>query len=192
MTAPRRLLTIGHSYVVALNRRLAHEMARTGSGRWDVTAVAPRFMAGDLRPILLEPAPGEACRLEPVPAYLTRRVHLMAYGRRLKALLSGPWDLVHVWEEPYVFAGFQACRWARSGVPVVFWTAQNLRKRYPPPFAWFERTEPALVSIIIRWPSLLIAGTAFTNFSPCGTMVMLFSASSSSSAWMASVRVNGP
>src|SRR5207248_2369160 len=114
-------------------------MARTGSGRWDVTAVAPRFMAGDLRPILLEPAPGEACRLEPVPAYLTRRVHLMAYGRRLKALLSGPWDLVHVWEEPYVFAGFQACRWARSGVPVVFWTAQNLRKRYPPPFAWFER-----------------------------------------------------
>src|ERR671910_568357 len=36
MPAPRRLLSVGHSYVVALNRRLADEMGRAGeavSGR---------------------------------------------------------------------------------------------------------------------------------------------------------------
>ena len=51
----RRLLSVAHSYVVGLNRRLAHEMARAGAGRWEVTALAPRFMHGDLRPIALEP-----------------------------------------------------------------------------------------------------------------------------------------
>ena len=45
----RRLLTIGHSYVVASNRRLAHEMALQGSGRWQVTAVAPARFRGDMR-----------------------------------------------------------------------------------------------------------------------------------------------
>jgi glycosyltransferase involved in cell wall biosynthesis len=136
---PRRLLSVGHSYVVGLNRRLAHEMARAGAGRWEVTAAAPRFVHGDLRPIALEPVPGEACRLEPVGAYLTRKAHVLTYGRRLRRLLAGGWDLVHCWEEPYVVAGFQVARWTPPRVPVVFWTAQNLSKRYPPPFSWFER-----------------------------------------------------
>ena len=51
----RRLLTIGHSYVVASNRRLAHEMALQGSGRWQVTAVAPARFRGDMREIAIEP-----------------------------------------------------------------------------------------------------------------------------------------
>lgn len=135
----RRLLTIGHSYVVALNRRLAHEMAVVGKGEWDVTAVAPRFMAGDLRPIPLESAPGEACRVEPVRAYLSRASHVMAYGGRTRDLVHDRWDLVHCWEEPYVLAGFLIAYWTRPRTPFVFWTAQNLPKRYPPPFAGFER-----------------------------------------------------
>ncbi len=135
----RRLLTVGHSYVVALNRRLADEMARAGAGRWEVTAVAPRFMVGDLRPIWLEPLPKEADRLHPVRMYGSRFPHVMAYGRELRSLLRGGWDLVHMWEEPYVLAGFQVCRWTPAATPLVFWTAQNLSKRYPPPFDWFER-----------------------------------------------------
>jgi glycosyltransferase involved in cell wall biosynthesis len=132
-------LTVGHSYVVALNRRLPHELARAGAGRWEVTAAAPEFVHGDLRPIALEPFPGESCRLVPVSAYLTRRPHILLYGRTLRRLLREPWDVVHGWEEPYVVAGFQLARWTRPGVPFVFWTAQNLSKRYPPPFRWFER-----------------------------------------------------
>ena len=139
MTRPLRLLMIGHSYVVALNRRLPHELARVGAGRWEVTAAAPTFVHGDLRPISLEHFPGEACRLVSVPAYLTRRPHVMLYGRSLRRLLREPWDMVHCWEEPYVVAGFQLARWTPRDVPFVFWTAQNLSKQYPPPFRWFER-----------------------------------------------------
>lgn len=136
----RRLLTIGHSYVVTLNRRLAHELARVGAGKWEVTAAAPRFLHGDLRPVHLEPAAGEACRLEPVNAYLTKRRHLMAYGRGLKSLLRGPWDVVHAWEEPYILAGGQIARWTPRPAKLVFATFQNLPKRYPPPFSWIERS----------------------------------------------------
>ncbi len=138
MTARRRLLTIGHSYVVTLNRRLVDEMSRAGADRWEITAVAPRFLHGDLRPISLECLPGEVARLEPIEVHGSRRPHVMAYGRRLRGLLREGWDLVHGWEEPYVLAGFQIAWWTPSTVPFVFWTAQNLSKRYPPPFSWFE------------------------------------------------------
>ena len=133
-----RLLSIGHSYVVALNRRLPHEMARAGAGKWEVVAVAPEFMAGDLRPIALEPFLGEASRLEALHAHFNGLPHVMMYGRKLKALLQGPWDVVHCWEEPYVLAGAQIARWA-GRARVVPYTFQNIAKRYPPPFNWVER-----------------------------------------------------
>ena len=53
MPTQRRLLTVGHSYAVALNRRLADEVARAGG--WDVLTVGPTWVRGDLRPIAFEP-----------------------------------------------------------------------------------------------------------------------------------------
>jgi glycosyltransferase involved in cell wall biosynthesis len=136
----RRLLSVGHSYVVGLNRRLAHEMARAGQGRWEVTAVAPKRFLGrnDLRSVRFEPLPGEACPVVPARAYLTRYPHLFFYGRRLRALLREPWDLVHCWQEPYTLSGGQVAWLTPPHVPFVFWTAQNVAKDYPPPFCWFE------------------------------------------------------
>jgi glycosyltransferase involved in cell wall biosynthesis len=139
VSAPRRLLTIGHSYVVAMNRRLAHEMAVAGEGRWEVTAAAPARYPGDLREIALEPSEGEACRTVPVPVSFARKPHLMLYGRPLRDLLRERWDLVHCWEEPYVLSAWQAARWTRPEAALVYATFQNLPKRYPPPFARLER-----------------------------------------------------
>src|SRR5260221_13264043 len=104
---PRRLLSIAHSYCVALNRRLPHEMARMAGDEWEVTAVAPTFFHGDLRPVPLEPQPGELCSLVPVAAHLTRTPQLFFYGPRLRAVLREQWDFVHCWEEPYLIAGGQ-------------------------------------------------------------------------------------
>jgi glycosyltransferase involved in cell wall biosynthesis len=135
----RRLLTIGHSYVVANNRRVAHEMAVQARGRWDVTAVAPERLAGDLRPISLEPIAGEACTVRPVRVRLGAIPHLRYYDRRLASVLSGPWDVVHVWEEPYVAACAQIAAAAARDARVVPATFQNIVKRYPPPLGVFER-----------------------------------------------------
>jgi glycosyltransferase involved in cell wall biosynthesis len=134
----KRLLTIGHSYVVALNRRLPDEIARQASGRWSVTVAAPAHYHGDLRPIALEPVPGEAADVRPMRAHLTRLPHVMFYGG-LRRLLAEPWDLIHCWEEPYVTACAEVAALAPAEVPLVFATFQNLAKRYPPPFSWFER-----------------------------------------------------
>lgn len=142
MPRPRRLLSIGHSYVVALNRRLAYELGRAGGAAWEVTAAAPRFFHGgnDLRPVAFERQEAEPCRVIEVPAYLTRKVHVFFYGRRLRSLLAEGWDLVHCWEEPYILAGGQVAWWTPRDTPLVYATFQNLPKLYPPPFNWIERS----------------------------------------------------
>ncbi len=136
----RRLLSISHSYAVGVNRRLAHEMALLGGGTWDVTAVAPHYFhgSGDLRPVTFHSEQNEPCRVEVVPAHLTRFVHLFMYGPQLKEVLREPWDLIHAWEEPYIVVGYQIARWAKPRVPLVYRTAQSLIKNYPPPFNWME------------------------------------------------------
>ncbi len=134
---PKRLLTIGHSYAVGVNRRLADALARAGD--WDVTVAAPRRFHGDFGWHTLEPVAGEQCTLAPVPVYGGRPVHLMLYGWPLRRLLREQWDLVHCWEEPYVAAAAQVARWNRRGTPLVLATFQNIDKTYPPPFSWFEK-----------------------------------------------------
>src|SRR5262245_17380024 len=136
---PRRLISVAHSYAVGLNRRLAHEMARVGAGSWEITAAAPSYFRGDLRPLPLETIANEPCRLESIPAFLTSRIHLMIYGRRLRKILREPWDLVHCWEEPYILSGGQIALWAPRSAVLVYATFQNIAKQYPPPFRWIEK-----------------------------------------------------
>ena len=138
MPRPRRLLTIGHSYVVAANRRLAHEMAVQAGGAWEVTAIAPSRYRADLGRVAVQPIAGEASRLEPLAVHLDRLPHLMWYAHLGRAL-DAAWDVVHCWEEPYVLAGAQVARATPRGARLVMASFQNLEKRYPWPFGAFER-----------------------------------------------------
>jgi glycosyltransferase involved in cell wall biosynthesis len=134
----KRLLTIGHSYVAAANRALAHHMALEGRGEWSVTAVAPSQFRGDLRSIPVEPIPGEASALTSVPVRLDRVPHLMWYGGNTRELIAGDWDVIHCWEEPYVLAAAQIARAMRHPARLVVATFQNIAKRYPWPLSAFE------------------------------------------------------
>ena len=75
------------------------------------------------------------------------------YGRHPYRFLYGPiglwralrshrsWDLLDLHEEPasLAVAEILALAWlARRQAPYLLYTAQNLEKRYPPPFRWFE------------------------------------------------------
>jgi glycosyltransferase involved in cell wall biosynthesis len=66
-------------------------------------------------------------------------MHFFLYGRELRPLLAEAWDVVHVWEEPYIAAGGQLAWWTRPGARLVYRSAQSLSKSYPPPFCWIER-----------------------------------------------------
>jgi phosphatidyl-myo-inositol dimannoside synthase len=142
MRKPRRLLTIGHSYVVSANRRLAHEMAVQSRGSWDVTAVAPARYRADLGRIAVQPVAGDASRLEPLDVHLDRFPHLMWYAD-LGRVADGSWDVVHCWEEPYILAGAQIAKRTPRGARLVVASFQNLVKQYPWPFSAFERSTMA-------------------------------------------------
>lgn len=137
-SSPRRLLTIGHSYIVPLNRRLANEMARVGKADWDITIVSPLALKGDLRPLKFERDAYDRCSVEGVPVLFDQVPHLKLYRDRLREILQQRWDLIHCWEEPYILSGGQIAWQAPSQTPLVYFTFQNNSKHYPPPFNWIE------------------------------------------------------
>ena len=135
-----RVLTIGHSYVVALNQAVPAAIAR--DPRIELTLAAPRFHYGDLRRIHLERLSHPDYDIVPLRAYLTRWNHVFRYeSAGLRRLVkNGRFDIIHAWEEPYTWAGYQVGLAARaSGARFMFRTAQSLVKRYPWPFSAFER-----------------------------------------------------
>src|SRR5579871_6494445 len=142
MSARLRVLTIGHSYCIALNRAVVREVAR--DSEFDVTLAAPSYFHGDLRPISIEPEPsGSPLRLQALDTRLSRFVHIFQYdqGALTSLVKEGKFDIVHAWEEPYILAGYQIARALRkSPARFCFRTAQSYVKRYPPPFNHFERT----------------------------------------------------
>ncbi len=112
-------------------RRLGAELTLVAAARWeeggspvDLVAGADRFVVG--------------------VKTLGRHPNLFVYDPRplWRLLGSGPWDLVDLHEEPFGLAVAEvlALRWLRARrVPFVVSSAQNIDKRYPPPFRWFER-----------------------------------------------------
>jgi len=78
--------------------------------------------------------------LRVIPMALNGHFHLHFYpglGRILRQLRP---QLFHVDEEPYNLATFLALHAARHvGARTLFFTWQNLARRYPPPFCWMER-----------------------------------------------------
>jgi glycosyltransferase involved in cell wall biosynthesis len=139
------VLTIGHSYVVAQNRALIREVAR--DPQLDVTVAAPTAFRSGLGRIELQPEPPESnLKLSALAARLTHWTQIFAYDRRGLADLigKGDFDVVHAWEEPYIYAGYQIVRaMSRSNAAFCFRTAQNIDKRYPFPFSRFERAARA-------------------------------------------------
>src|SRR5262245_39193241 len=135
----KRLLTIGHSYVVAANRELAHQTALQGRGAWEVTSVAPAHFQGDLRPIAAEPIANEASALVTLPVRLDRVPHLMWFGGGLREILAREWDVVHCWEEPYTFAASRIASHVPARAAFAVASFQNISKSYPWPLSAFER-----------------------------------------------------
>jgi glycosyltransferase involved in cell wall biosynthesis len=73
-----------------------------------------------------------------------RHPNLFLYEPRplWRLLGSRRWDLIDMHEEPFGLAVAEVLllRWLRCrAVPFVLASAQNIEKRYPPPFRWFER-----------------------------------------------------
>ncbi|HEY4928811.1 MAG TPA: glycosyltransferase [Acidimicrobiales bacterium] len=135
---PLRVLRISHSGVVTAWRQRERELRRRGV---DVTLVtATRWEEGGS---MVDATPSGDEFVVPVRTF-GRHPNLFVYDPRplWRLLGSGPWDLIDLHEEPFgvAVAEVLALRRLRARrVPFVLYTAQNIEKRYPPPFRWLER-----------------------------------------------------
>jgi glycosyltransferase involved in cell wall biosynthesis len=105
----------------------------------ELTVIVPPSWRDSRGVTPLERAYTKGYNLLVAPLALNGHFHLHFYrglGRLLDRLRP---ELVHIDEEPYNLATWQALRHARRlRVPACFFTWQNLHRVYPPPFRWFE------------------------------------------------------
>jgi glycosyltransferase involved in cell wall biosynthesis len=134
----KKILSIGHSYVVGLNRRLVNEIARIGDGKWEVHAITPSRLNNDFRHFEYRSEPTDICKMSALPVYLDKPIHTMFYNWRIADILHGSWDIIHCWEEPYILSGAQIAYLSPKTAKLVYYSPQNIEKQYPLPFSWFE------------------------------------------------------
>lgn len=105
----------------------------------ELACVVPPSWRQDGREQQLERAHTEGYELIVEPIRWNGNFHLFYFpglGRRLSRLRP---DILHIDEEPYNLATFLATRLAlRQGARPLFFTWQNIYRRYPPPFRWLE------------------------------------------------------
>lgn len=106
----------------------------------ELRVVVPPFWRDERGMIPLERAHTRGYELVVEKMALNGDFHLHFYprlGRHIRAFRP---DLVHLDEEPYNLATFHGMVLARrAGLHTLWFTWQNLPRRYPPPFSLFER-----------------------------------------------------
>lgn len=133
-----RVVMISKALVVGAYQRKAEEIAaRPGV---DLTVVVPPHWDEETRRVHLERAYTTGYEMVVAPIAFSGRFHLHFYPTLSRLLREVRPEVVHVDEEPYNLATFQAVLLARRlGARTLFFTWQNLYRRYPPPFRYVER-----------------------------------------------------
>ena len=138
-----RVLLTFHSMVTRSNHRLAEELAAHPD--IDLTVVAPTEWREESRDVRQEVQEGRGYRLYVLPVLHGGRYHpnLFAYRRGLARVLGATKpDILDFYEEPFSLAAAQMLPVRAALAPrsrLVFYSAQNIDKRYPPPFRQVEQ-----------------------------------------------------
>lgn len=132
-----RVVLLSKAMVVGAYQRKAEAMAQAE----DLTLIVlvPPAWRDERGTMPLERAHTRGYTLLVEPIALNGHYHLHFYpglSRRLRMLRP---DLLHIDEEPYNLATWHALRAAKAlGIPAIFFSWQNLLRRYPPPFCYWE------------------------------------------------------
>ena len=133
-----RVLMLSKACLVGVYQRKLEELAAEPDLEL-VVAVPPSWR--DERGVTwLERAHTRGYRLEVLPLALNGQFHLHFYPRWGRLLREVQPEIVHIDEEPYNLATWQA-NWLarRRGIKTLWFSWQNLNRAYPWPFSWWER-----------------------------------------------------
>ena len=133
-----KVVMVSKACVVGAYQRKLEELALQPD--LELTCVVPPYWLQDGRRQRLERAHLRGYRLCVLPLRFNGHFHLFHFVGLGPMLAQLRPDVVHVDEEPYNLATGLAMRQAaKRGAPRLFFTWQNLMRRYPPPFGWWER-----------------------------------------------------
>jgi glycosyltransferase involved in cell wall biosynthesis len=135
--ASMRVLMVSKACLVGAYQRKLEEIARYDDV--ELTVAVPPSWRDERGELLLERAYTAGYDLVVEPMRFNGSFHVHYYprlGRRIARLRP---DLIHVDEEPYNLATAHAMWLARrAGARTLFFSWQNLNRRYPMPFRWLE------------------------------------------------------
>lgn len=128
-----RVLTISKPYVAAAYRRKLVLLQERG---FEVGLICPPAWAGQA----FESSPSdERYWIRRLPIAFDGKNHFHFYRDLERAVREFRPDVLNVEEEHYSAVTYQGFRVAgRVGAKPLFYTWQNIQKRYPPPFSWIE------------------------------------------------------
>jgi glycosyltransferase involved in cell wall biosynthesis len=133
-----RVLMVSKACLVGAYQRKLEEIARYDDV--ELTVAVPPSWRDERGELPLERAYTEGYDLVVEPIRFNGSFHTHYYprlGRRIARLQP---ELIHIDEEPYNLATAQLMWLARrAGARTLFFSWQNLNRRYPIPFRWFER-----------------------------------------------------
>ena len=133
-----RVLMISKALVVGAYQRKAEELARQPGV--ELTVVVPPYWDEETRRVHLERSYTAGYELIVEPIALSGRFHTHFYPRLHRLFPRLRPDVVHADEEPYNLATLQMLVLARrAGARTLFFSWQNLLRRYPFPFSLVER-----------------------------------------------------
>jgi glycosyltransferase involved in cell wall biosynthesis len=143
-----KVLMVSKACVVGSYQKKLEELAAFPD--IDLTVVVPPYWKDERGTLSLERVHTEGYDLTVRQLALNGHFHLHFFPGLGKLMCRIRPDILHIDEEPYNLSTWQAVRAARRvGARSAFFTWQNLRRRYPPPFSWMERYVLATVDYAI-------------------------------------------
>jgi len=147
-----RVVMVSKACVVGQYQTKLEELAQLPGV--DLTVVVPPFWRDERGVLLLERAHTRGYALIVAPLRFNGQFHIHYFPTLPGILQRTHPDIVHIDEEPYNLATFLAMSAARDvNAKTIFFTWQNILRRYPPPFRWLE-------SYVLGHADYAIAGNA--------------------------------
>jgi glycosyltransferase involved in cell wall biosynthesis len=131
-----KALIVSKALLFASYREKLSELVHLGV---EVTAVVPHSWREGGKLQVLEPGAERDYEIVVTDVRFTGRFHVHYYPELPHIIRAERPDLVHLDEEPYNLATYLGARaGCRAGIPSIFFTWQNINRRYPLPFRAME------------------------------------------------------
>ncbi len=132
-----RVLMLSKACIVGIYQPKLEAIASRGV---ELTVLVPPSWRDERGVQELERSHTAGYQLRSIPLRFNGSFHLHHYPTLARELSKAQPQIVHIDEEAYNLASWQALWLARRvGARSLFFTWQNIQRRYPPPFSWGER-----------------------------------------------------